>query len=140
MLGTLGVWLLLAGPIAEAERLASAALREADPKASLALAQRALLGSAEFDATAFVRAGRKGEVVEDAFQESLRAYRRHRALVYQAVGAAHAAGGAHQVAERYLRRALLLEPDRARVVRLCRELIALGRGSAALDLDRKSVV
>ena len=84
----LAVALLLAGPPAgEAERLATRALQAAAPPAeSLADARRALSLTAEFDPTDFVKAGRKGEVVEDEFQAARSDYRAHRALLYEAVG------------------------------------------------------
>jgi hypothetical protein len=63
----LAVALLLAGPArGRGERLATRALQAAAPPAeSLADARRALSLTAEFDPTDFVKAGRKGEVVED---------------------------------------------------------------------------
>jgi tetratricopeptide (TPR) repeat protein len=121
-------------PVREAERLAAAALATADarPAEALASARRALALTAEFLPTAFVRAGRKGEVVEDEYRAARAEYRRHRAAVYEAMGAALAAGGSHEAAVRYLRRALLLAPDDARAGRLAAALLAVGRPRDAL--------
>jgi tetratricopeptide (TPR) repeat protein len=126
----------LAGPpVAEAERLATHALAGALPPAgALAEAQRALALTADFDPTDFVKAGRKGEVVEDEFVAARRAYRRHRALLYEAVGAAQAGLGNHRAAARYLRRAAFLEPTDERVARLARSLLAVDRAAEALRL------
>jgi len=130
------VVLALAGPPAgEAERLATRALQSGAPPAeSLADARRALSLTAEFDPTDFVRAGRKGEVVEDEFVAARRAYRRHRALLYEAVGASLARAGDHRAGARYLRRAVLLEPSEERVARLARSLLAVDRAPEALRL------
>ena len=105
----------LAGPaVAEAERMAARALAGGStPAGALAEAQRALALTADFDPTDFVKAGRKGEVVEDEFVAARRAYRRHRALLYEAVGAAQARLGNHAAAARYLRRAALLKQNDA---------------------------
>jgi tetratricopeptide (TPR) repeat protein len=132
----LAVVLALAGPPAgEAERLATRALQgQAAPAASLADARRALALTADFDPTDFVTAGRKGEVVEDEFVLARHAYRRHRALLYEAVGASLARTGDHPSAARYLRRAALLEPSEERVARLARSLLAVDRGAEALRL------
>jgi hypothetical protein len=124
-----------AAPVAEAERLAARAL---DPKAapaqSLADARRALSLTVEFDPTDFVKAGRKGEVVEDEFVAARRAYRRHRAIVYEAMGTAAARSGGHAAAVRYLRRATLLDPGEGRVARLARSLLAVSRAPEALRM------
>ena len=126
----------LAGPaVAEAERMAARALAGGStPAGALAEAQRALALTADFDPTDFVKAGRKGEVVEDEFVAARRAYRRHRALLYEAVGAAQARLGNHAAAARYLRRAALLEPTEERVARLARSLLAVDRAPEALRL------
>jgi hypothetical protein len=125
-----------AGRVKESERLAAAALARAagEPDAALAEARRALALTEEFDPTEFVAAGRRGEVVEDAFQAARDAYRRHRARAYEAVGAALAARREVAPARRYLSRAVLLEPLPARVHRLAAVLIADGQPRAALDL------
>jgi tetratricopeptide (TPR) repeat protein len=125
-----------ASPVDEAERLAAAAARTASsrPAEAVALARRALATTAEFDPIAFVRAGRKGEVVEDTFQAARAAYRQHRARVYEAAGTALEAAGRHEAAARHLRRALALDPTSARVSALARALLALGRGREALAL------
>src|SRR5262249_59243444 len=71
-------------PVDEAERLAAEATRAAEsrPAEALDLARRALGATAEFDPIAFVRAGRRGEVVEDTFQAARASYRRHPARLY----------------------------------------------------------
>src|SRR5262249_54676807 len=96
--------------------------------------RKALGMTAEFEPTAFVRAGRRGEVVEDTFQAARNAYRRHRALLYDAMGTALAASNKAEPAARYLRRALVLDPTPARALALTRVLLALRRGREALDL------
>jgi len=132
----LALALVLAGaPVAEAERLATRALQGAATAGeSLADARRALALTADFDPTDFVKAGRKGEVVEDEFVSARLAYRRHRALLYEAVGASQARTGDHRTAARFLRRAVLLDPGDARAARLARSLLALDRGAEALRL------
>jgi tetratricopeptide (TPR) repeat protein len=124
------------GNVEKAERVAVQVLQEtgAPPEDSLVRARGALELTAEFDPTDFVTAGRKGEVVEDEFVAARRAYRRHRALLYEAVGASQARAGEHRAAVRYLRRAVLLEPGEARVARLARSLLAVGRAPEALRL------
>jgi tetratricopeptide (TPR) repeat protein len=123
-------------PVDEAERLAAEATRAAAtrPVDAIALSRRALAITAEFDPIAFVRAGRKGEVVEDTFQAARAAYRQHRAGLYEAAGLSLEAGGKHEAGSRYLRRALLLEPTPGRASALARSLLALGRGREALAL------
>ena len=56
-------------PVKEAERLAAEAIATAvsAPAAALAAARRALALTAEFIPTSFIRAGRRGEVVEDEY-------------------------------------------------------------------------
>jgi tetratricopeptide (TPR) repeat protein len=122
--------------VKEAERLAAEAIATAaaQPEAALAAARRALALTAEFQPTSFIRAGRRGEVVEDEYTAARAEYRRHRAPVYEAMGAALAAQGRHDAAARYLRRAVTLDPSDARVGRLATELLALGRGRDALDV------
>ena len=123
-------------PVDEAERLAAEATRAAASRSvdAIALSRRALAVTAEFDPIAFVRAGRKGEVVEDTFQAARAAYRQHRALLYEAAGVSLEAGGKHEAASRYLRRALELEPTSGRASALARSLLALGRGREAVAL------
>jgi tetratricopeptide (TPR) repeat protein len=123
-------------PVDEAERLAAEATRAAAsrPVDAIALSRRALAVTSEFDPIAFVRAGRKGEVVEDTFQAARGAYRQHRALLYEAAGVSLEAGGKHEAAARYLRRALELEATSGRASALARSLLALGRGREALSL------
>ena len=123
-------------PVDEAERLAAEATRAAArrPVDAIALSRRALAVTAEFDPIAFVRAGRKGEVVEDTFQAARAAYRQHRAGLYEAAGVSLEAAGKHEAASRYLRRALVLEPTSGRASALARSLLALGRGREALAL------
>jgi len=129
--------LLFAPPSAaprEAERLAFDAVRRSErpPEAALAEARRALALTAEFDPTAFVGMGRKGEVVEDEFVRARNEYRRHRASLYDAVGQCLARLGRHVGARRYFGRAVLLESTPERVTRLARELLVEGRARAAL--------
>ncbi len=125
-----------ASPVDEAERLAAEATRaaETNPADAVALARKALDRTAEFDPIAFVRAGRKGEVVEDTFQAARAAYRQHRARLYEAAGIAWEAAGGHAAAARHLRRSLVLDPTSSRASALARSLLALGRGREALDL------
>jgi tetratricopeptide (TPR) repeat protein len=135
---TLAAAPVLAQPSAvkEAERLAAEAIATAAarPDAALASARRALALTAEFQPTSFVRAGRRGEVVEDEYTAARTDYRRHRAPVYEAMGVALAAQGGHEAAVHYLRRAVVLDPDDGRAARLIASLLALGRGRAALDV------
>jgi tetratricopeptide (TPR) repeat protein len=121
--------------VKEAERLAAQALATAatQPDAALAAARKALALTAEFQPLSFVRAGRKGEVVEDEYTAARAEYRRHRAPVYEAMGAALAAKGNHPAAVRYLRRALALDPTDARAARLVASLLAQGQGAPALE-------
>lgn len=129
---------LLAGasPIADAERLAAEAVRLAAerPEAALAQARRALGMTQDFEPTAFVAAGRKGEVVEDDYLEARGRYRRHRARLYQALGECLARSGRPREGSRYLRRALDLDPAGGGALPLARALVALGRGQEALDV------
>jgi len=126
---------LLAGPVGEAERLAAEALAAAAtrPVAALASAERALALTAEFDPIAFVKAGRKGEVVEDEFLAARQEYRRHRARLYEAMGEALLRGGRAEAARRHLGRAVLLDGTGGARARLARALIAEGRPREALD-------
>ncbi len=132
--------LLAAGSsTAEAERLAgeAIALAQLAPESALLKGRRALLLTRDFDPTAFVAAGRKGELVEDEYQQARRAYRRHRALLYQAVGVCLANAGRAGPAGRHLARAHLLEPTAERTVLLARSLLARERGIEALSLFRR---
>jgi tetratricopeptide (TPR) repeat protein len=144
MIAALALSLLLAAsasPVREAERLAEAALASAErnPPAALADARRALALTAEFEPTAFVQAGRKGEVLEDAFLAARAAYRLHRARLYDAVGEALARSGQAVPAARYLRRAVALDPVPARAFRLARALLAVGRHAEALAVLQDQV-
>jgi Flp pilus assembly protein TadD len=123
-------------PIDQAEALAAKALAgaSAHPDSSLADARKAMALTMEFEPTAYVRAGRKGEVIEDAFVAARTEYRHHRARLYEAVGVSLAAAGRQAEASRYLRRAFDLDPTEGRPVALARSLVALGRGRAALDV------
>jgi tetratricopeptide (TPR) repeat protein len=125
----------LASPTAEAERLATGAVGFAAsrPAEAVAQARKALALTAEFEPTAFVKAGRKGEVVEDEYLAAREEYRRHRARLYEALGLCLAAGGQHLPASRYLRRAFLLDPAAPRIQALARSLVAIDRGPAALE-------
>ena len=129
------------GGTAEAERLAAEAQRLAaqDPAAALRTARRALALTAEFVPTDFVTAGRKGEVVEDEFQAARATYRRHRSILYEAVGAALARRGDALAASRYQRRAFLLEPTPDRGLALARSLNELGRGREALATVQRAI-
>ena len=124
----------------EAERAALAAVQQSasDPRGALARAQRALDSTSEFEPTAFVRAGRKGEVVEDAFQAARAGYARHRAVLYEAVGTVLARQGQALPASRYLRRAFLLDPNAERGAALGRALNELGRGREAIDVVQRA--
>jgi tetratricopeptide (TPR) repeat protein len=132
------ILLLAAGPspIDQAETLAAKAIAgaAAHPDQSLIEARKALTVTADFEPTAYVRAGRKGEVVEDAFVAARGEYRRHRSRLYEAVGVSLASAGRHDAAARYLRRAFDLDPAGGAAVRLARSLIVLGRGREALDI------
>jgi tetratricopeptide (TPR) repeat protein len=121
---------------AEAEHLAAEAVSHApqSPDASLAEARKALALTADFEPTEFVGMGRKGEVVEDAYVAARTAYRRHRAVLYRAVGLCLSAAGRHEAALRYLRRAHLLDPESPVRPDLARALLGLGRGREALDV------
>ena len=123
-------------PVDEAERLAAEATRVAatNPAQAVTLARQALARTSEFDPIAFVRAGRKGEVVEDTFQAARAAYRQHRAGIYEAAGVALSAAGKPDAAARHLRRALVLEATAPRASALARALLALGRGREALQV------
>jgi tetratricopeptide (TPR) repeat protein len=127
--------------IAEAEKLAAAAVQQAtsQPAQALLLARRALDLTVEFEPTAFVKSGRKGEIVEDAYIEARNGYRRHRSLLYDAMGRSHAAAGRHAEALRYLRRAVLLDAAATGpATALARSLVALGRGRDAISVLLRS--
>jgi tetratricopeptide (TPR) repeat protein len=123
-----------AGATQRAETMAAEAVQRAaaDPAAALDRARQALALTADFEPTAFVEAGRKGEVVEDAYLAARAEYRRHRARLYEAVGRCLAASGRHAEAIRYLRRAVDLGPEQAPDAALARSLVAAGRGGEAL--------
>ena len=129
-----------AAAVAQAEALAAEAERlvATQPKEAIARARRALAVTADFDPIVFVKAGRKGEVVEDEFQAARVEYRRHRAKLYSALGEALAAGSP-AAASRYFRRAALLDPTTPRHLALARSLLKLGRGGAALAVLEKTV-
>jgi tetratricopeptide (TPR) repeat protein len=124
-----------------AERLAGEALALVgrDPAAAVARARRAVEATSEFQPTAFVNAGRKGEVVEDEFQAARDSYQHHRARLYEALGRGLSAQGQPLAASRYLRRAFLLDPTPERGVLLANELSALGRGREALDTVQRAI-
>jgi tetratricopeptide (TPR) repeat protein len=130
-----------AATTARAERLAEEALRLAprDAAGALAKARQAVALTAEFQPTAFVVAGRKGEVVEDEFQAARDAYRRHRALLYEAVGTVLARMGNVQAASRYLGRAFLLDPTPDRGIALARAQNDLGKGRQALATVERAI-
>ncbi len=114
-----------AAAIAQAEALAAEAekLIPTQPKEAVARARQALALTSEFDPIVFVKAGRKGEVVEDEFVAARNDYRRHRARLYAAVGEALVAAGSPLAASRYLRRAALLDPATPRYLALARVLL-----------------
>ena len=126
---------------AAAEKLADEALEllARDPAAAAERARRAVAATAEFEPTAFVSAGRKGEVVEDEFQAARDAYKHHRARLYEALGRALAAQGQPLPASRYLRRAFLLDPTPERGIALADQLSTLGRGREALDTVQRAI-
>jgi len=126
--------LLLAGPVAEAERLAAASLAMASPSEAVGTAEKALALTGEFDPIAFVKPGRKGEVVEDEFLAAREAYRRHRAALYEAMGEALLRSGRGAAGLRHLRRAFVLDPAGSARGRLGSALVASGRGREALDI------
>jgi tetratricopeptide (TPR) repeat protein len=128
-------------PVASAEREAAAALAllPARPAEALEKARRALALTADFEPTAFVRAGRKGEVVEDAYLAARESYRAHRAQLYEAAGLALAASGEGAFALRYLRRAVDLDPRPERTSGLARTLLAQGRGREALSVLERAM-
>ena len=121
-------------PVEAAEKRAAAAvaLLPAHPAEALVEARKALALTADFEPTAFVTAGRKGEVVEDAYLAARESYRAHRAKLYEAVGLALAASGDGAAALRYLRRAALLDPRPERTTGLGRTLLAQRRGREAM--------
>lgn len=123
-----------ATPVQEADRLAaeSRQLAASDPDAALAKARAALARTAEFHPTAFITAGRRGEVVEDEYKRARAAYRAHRGPLFAVVGEALARKGEHLPAVRYLARAQLLAPSPDRARPLAQSLLALGRGAEAL--------
>ena len=127
----LAVWLAAA--------LAPQKAAAGDPASALPAARRALAASAEFIPTDYVAAGRKGEVVEDEFQAAREGYRRHRAVLYEAVGTALAGQGQPLAASRYQRRAFLLDPTPDRGLALARSLNDLGRGREALDTVQRAI-
>jgi tetratricopeptide (TPR) repeat protein len=137
LVSALGLASLLAAasPAVEAERLAASAIQMAAtrPADALSEARRALALTADFDPIAYVKAGRKGEVVEDAYVAARAEYRRHRAKLYEAVGEAFAQGGRNPEAVRYLRRAAQLDPQGTAVPRFARALVGSGRGREALE-------
>jgi hypothetical protein len=127
------------GRVKEAERLAGDAVRlaAARPPAAVEQARRALELTGEFDPTAFVSMGRKGEVVEDAYQQARVDYRRHRATLYAAMGESLAAAGQARAATRHFGRAALLDPTGERARRHAAALLAEARGGEALDVLRR---
>jgi tetratricopeptide (TPR) repeat protein len=130
-----------AAAIAQAEALAAEAerLTPTQPKEAVVRARKALTLTAEFDPIVFVKAGRKGEVVEDEFVAARNDYRRHRAKLYAALGEALAASGSPAAAGRYLRRAALLDPAAPRYLALARVLLVLGRGAEAVAVLERTV-
>lgn len=127
---------LTAATVEQASRLATdaAAACAAGDASAAARARQALGLTSEFEPTAFVKTGRKGEVVEDLYVEARKEYRSHRALVYQAMGECLAAEGALPGAVRHLRRAVLLDGAPERKAALARVRLKENAPAAALDL------
>jgi tetratricopeptide (TPR) repeat protein len=128
-------------PVEAAEKRAAAAiaLLPARPAEALAEARKALALTSDFEPTAFVTAGRKGEVVEDAYLAAREAYRAHRARLYEAVGLALAGSGDGAAALRYLRRAALLDPRPERTTGLARTLLTQRRGTEAMAVLERAI-
>jgi tetratricopeptide (TPR) repeat protein len=126
--------------VAEAERLAARSLEllGSRPDEALATAHEALALSAEFEPLAFVKSGRKGEVVEDEFVAARNEYRRHRARLYAAVGQALLRANRPLEASRYLRKAIELDGEPGRAADLARALSSLARSHEALDIILKN--
>jgi tetratricopeptide (TPR) repeat protein len=122
--------------VEQAEKMAREAVTAcaAGDATAAARARQAMALTTEFDPTAFVKAGRKGEVVEDLYVEARKEYRSHRALVYQAMGECQAAGGSTAAAARYLGRAVMLDGTPERRVALARVRLKENAPAAALDL------
>jgi tetratricopeptide (TPR) repeat protein len=118
----------------QAEAIAARAAQKPAEAASLAEARRALAMTEDFDPSLFVKIGRKGEMVEDSYRQALTDYRSHRAHLYEAVGICLEGAGQARAAGRYLRRALLLDPESGNTLVLARALVRDGRASEALDL------
>lgn len=97
-------------------------------------ARRVLAATADFDPIKYVKAGRKGEVVEDEFLAAREEYRRHRSKLYEAAGDAYLEVGKNAEALRYFRRALDLDPKGSAAPKLARALVAAGRSREALDV------
>ena len=125
-----------AATVASSEKSARAAAAAcaAGDRAGEARARAALDVTGDFDPTVFVRAGRKGEVVEDEYVAAREEYRRHRAVLYAAVGECLAAAGQPAPAGRFLGRAALLDATPERRVALARVRLAEQRAQASLDL------
>lgn len=124
-----------ATPVAEAERLAAEAIRLASerPVDALGAARRALDLTTEFDPIAFVKAGRKGEVVEDEFLAAREEYRRHRSKLFAAMGEALGRAGNRAATRRFLGRAVTLDPGSADArLRLGRAQLQAEQGREAL--------
>jgi hypothetical protein len=130
---------LLSPPDAERAANDAVELASTDPDGAMSRARDALVSTADFEPTAFVRAGRKGEVVEDDFLSARAAYRKHRARLHAAVGRIHARRGEDGVAVRYLRRAWMLAPERDTAVDLAAALARLGQTPEAGDVLRSTV-
>jgi hypothetical protein len=129
-------------PDSGAERMAqqAAGLCQAGSTAEgEALARKAFALTTEFEPTDYVRAGRKGEVVEDAFLDARRQYRVHRARLYDALGACLERAGRHRAASHYLGRAALLQPSTERSVAVARALLGDQRAAEALAALRASL-
>ena len=119
---------------AEARAAAAARSCAAGEAGGLTGALEALALTAEFEPTAFVRAGRKGEVVEDEYVAARLEYRAHRARLYAALGECLLASGRPAEAARLLRRAELLGDEPGHRVLLARALLAAGQPDQVLRL------
>lgn len=127
---------LTARTVEQAERVAREALASCagGDASAAARAREALDLTSDFEPTAFVKTGRKGEVVEDLYVAARKEYRSHRALVYQAMGECLAAQGATGAAARHLRRAVVLDGAPERRVALARVRLTENAPAAALEL------
>lgn len=123
-------------PAGQAEQLAQRATAESAsrPEQCVADARKALSLTSDFEPTAYVKAGRKGEVVEDEYLAARGEFRAHRARLYDAMGTCLLASRRYAPAVRYLRRAFYLDPEGGSALRLAQSLVGLGQGREAVDV------